>query len=279
MASSEKSFEYDTQSPKTSLFQVTVQLFRNRELLILLVERDLKSRYRRSFLGILWTLINPIVTGLVLWMVFVSIFKSSLSNGTQFAPYLLAGILVISFFTQGVMQAAESISNGLELFLKVRVEPQLFAISSTISNSVNFLFGIVALAIVSWVSGSAISVKFPLVALVGVSLTILTAGLGLMLSILFIRFNDSKYIISIFLQLLTYLTPVFYPKEVLNPQVRFLVSLNPLSSFLDVFRHVFNGTEVATAFDWIYMFGTSIFAFIIGIFVFRKFWAKTVVML
>jgi len=279
VVSSDKSFGYDSRAPRLNLFQTIRQFYRHRELLVLLVERDLKSRYRRSILGILWTLINPIITSLVLWIVFVSVFKSNFNNGTQFAPYLLAGILTISFFNQGVMQAAESISNGLGLFLKVRVEPQLFAISSTISNSINFYFGIVALAIVSWVSGSAVSAKFPLVVIVGLSLTIVTTGLGLMLSILFIRFDDSKYVIAIMLQLLTYLTPVFYPKDILNPPVRFLVTLNPLSSFLDVFRYVFNGTEMATAFDWTYMFGTSIFIFILGIFIFRKFWAKTVVML
>lgn len=279
MAVTEKSFEYDSEATRISLIKVILQFYLNKELLVLLVERDLKARYRRSILGIFWTLINPIITGLVLWIVFVSIFKSRLSNGTQFAPYLLAGILVISFFTQGVMHAAESISNGLGLFLKVRVEPQLFAIASAVSNLVNFLFGVIALTIVSWVSGSAISGKFPLLLFVGISLTILTAGLSFMLSILFIRFDDSKYIISIFLQLLNYLTPVFYPKEVLNPQVRFIVSMNPLCSFVEVFRNVVNGTEVATLFDWVYMFGTSILIFVLGILVFRKFWAKTVVML
>lgn len=270
---------FDSRALRPNTFRTILQFYKDRELLALLIERDLKARYRRSFLGIIWTLLNPIITSLVIWIVFVSIFKSKLSNGTQFAPYLLAGILIITFFNQGVMQSAESISNGLGLFLKVRVQPQLFAIANSISNLINFFFGVIALAIVSLISGSKISVKFPLVLIIGISLTILTTGIGLMLSILFIRFDDMKFVVAICLQLLTYLTPIFYPKNILNPPIRVLVSINPLSSFLDVFRHVFNGTEVATRFDWAYMFGTSIFMFVIGIFVFRKFWDKTVVML
>jgi ABC-type polysaccharide/polyol phosphate export permease len=132
---------------------------------------------------------------------------------------------------------------------------------------------------VSLISGANISAKFPLVVFVGISLAILTTGFGLIFAILFIRFDDIKYIVSILLQLLNYLTPVFYPKEMLNPTAKFLVSLNPLNSYLDVFRHVFNGTEVATSFDWIYMFGSSFLIFAIGVFIFSKKWTKTVVML
>jgi ABC-type polysaccharide/polyol phosphate export permease len=214
-----------------------------------------------------------------MWVVFVSVFKAKLNSGTQFAPYLLAGVLTITFFNQGLMQVAESISNGGRLFLKIRVDPRLFCLSSALANAINFFVGILALTLVSWISGATISMWFPLTILVGLCLILLTSGMGLILSLLFIRFDDFKYIITILLQLLTYLTPVFYPKEMLNTQIRFIVSLNPLSSFLDVFRNIFNGTEVATIFDWTYMFGSSITIFIVGILLFERFWTKTVVML
>ena len=271
--------DYDSSSSGLHFIDEVKAIYQKRELLALLVSKDLKSRYRRSFLGIVWTLINPLVSSLVLWIVFVSVFKSKLSNGTQFAPYLLAGVLTISFFTQGMLQAAESISSGLGLFLKIRVDPKLFAISSVLSNAVNFLLGIIALMLISIISGSKISVQFPLVLIVGFSLVMLTTGLGLIFSILFIRFNDIKYIVTVILNLVTYMTPVFYPKEALGEHARNIVSLNPLTSFLDVFRHVFNQTVLATPFDWIYMLGTSLTALFFGYIVFNKSWAKTVVML
>jgi hypothetical protein len=107
-----------------------------RELLMQLLLGDLRSRYRRSVLGLFWTLVNPIISSLVLWVVFVSIFKSNLLNGTQFAPYLMAGVLTITFFNQGLMQAAESVSNGARLFLKIKADPRLFCISNSLSNAV-----------------------------------------------------------------------------------------------------------------------------------------------
>jgi ABC-2 type transport system permease protein/lipopolysaccharide transport system permease protein len=270
---------YDSNENSFQLYDSVKYLFNNRELLIVLVARDLKSRYRRSFLGILWTLINPILSSLILWIVFVSMFKSRLSNGTQYAPYLIAGVLTITFFNQGLMQAAEALSNGSALFLKIRVRPIIFPLASSLSNTANFFFGIVALILVSWISKTPISMTFPLFLLVGLSLLLLTTGLGLIFGILFIRFDDSKYILSIFLQLLTYLTPIFYPKEALGNSVRFAVSLNPLTSYLDVFRHVFNGTEIATGFDWFYMFASALFIFILGLYTLKRNWSQTVVMM
>lgn len=272
-------FSYDSSKPQLSFLGFLGTLARQRELLAHLVTVDLMSRYRRSFLGLLWTLINPVISSLVLWLVFVSVFKSRLSSGTQFAPYLLAGVLTVTFFNQGLMQSAESISMGTRLFLKIRIDPRLFAISNSVSNAVNFFIGILALALVSYISSAPISIKFPLVLFVGLCLTLLTTGMGFVLSILFIRFDDVKYIVTILLQLVTYLTPVFYPKEMLGSKVRTIVSLNPLTSFLDVFRNVFNGTETATIFDWTYMFGFSLVVFMVGFYLFRKFWVQTVVML
>jgi ABC-type polysaccharide/polyol phosphate export permease len=107
----------------------------------------------------------------------------------------------------------------------------------------------------------------------------LTIGLALMTSILFIRFDDSKNIVAIALQLLYYLTPIFYPKDILNEKVRLVVSLNPISSYLDIFRFVFANTGRATTFDWVYMFSSSIIVLIIGLAVFKRSWAKSVVMM
>lgn len=270
---------YDSQANPENLVQTIIKTLKNRELIILLVKRDLKSRYSRSFLGLIWTLVNPILSSFVMWAVFVSIFKTHLSNGTQFAPYLLAGVLTVNFFNQGFIQAAESISSGNALFLKIRVDPRVFVFASSLSNSVNFSFGLVALLLVSMISGAAITPMFPAVILVGICLTMLTSGLGLMFSILFVRFDDMKYIVTILLQLLTYLTPIFYPKEMLPSGVRILVGLNPLTSYLDVFRHAVNGTEIATIFDWFYMFGSATCAILLGLLVFQKTWKKTVVMM
>jgi ABC-type polysaccharide/polyol phosphate export permease len=269
-------FTYDSSLEKSNFLNLLTAVFKRRDLLILLVRRDLHVRYRRSLLGLLWSLLNPLISSLVLWFVFVNIFNARLPGGTSFAPYVLAGVLVLNFFSQGFMQAAESISSGVGILQKVYVRPEIFAISSAISSGANFIFGLVALAIVNFAAGNYFSFLAPLSILVILSLILFVTGMGLITSILFIRFDDSRNIVAIFLQLLNYMTPVFYPKEILGDRVRVIVSLNPLSSYLDVFRYVFTNTGVATTFDWLYMFGSSAASLILGVIIFNKFWPKTV---
>jgi ABC-2 type transport system permease protein/lipopolysaccharide transport system permease protein len=270
---------YSSNSPESGIFPTLKNIYRDREKIYSLLGRDLKSRYRRSVLGLFWTLLNPLLFSLILWVVFVSIFKSELANGTQFAPYLLAGVLLINFFNQGVLQAAESLSNGGGLFLKIRVDPIFVLFANTLSNLVNFLFGLFALVIVSLISKSKISYEFPLILFLALMLTLLITGTGLLLANFFVRFNDLKYIVTVALQILTYLTPIFYPKEMLGDKVRIIVNLNPLTSYLDIFRKLSNGTEIATNTDWFYMVISSLLIFLLGFTVFRKTWKSTVVMM
>ena len=270
---------YDS-SARTNYFkELTTNLWDQRDLITLLVKRDLTVRYKRSILGLLWTLINPLLTSLVLWMVFVQIFKAKLADGSQFAPYVLAGVLLMTFFNQAFMQATDSIATGMGILQKVYVRPHVFAFASAISNSINFILGLFALVFVTFLVDEGISLFAPLTVLVIVCMLGLTIGLSLMASILYIRFDDSKNIIAIVLQLLFYLTPVFYPKDILSAPIRLIVSINPLSSYLDIFRFVFADTGKATLFDWVYMFSSSTIVLLLGLIVFKKAWAKSVVMM
>ncbi len=270
---------YDS-SARTNYFkELTTDLWVQRDLISLLVKRDLTVRYKKSILGLLWTLINPLLTSLVLWIVFVQIFKAKLADGSQFAPYVLAGVLLMTFFNQAFMQATESIASGMGILKKIYVRPHIFALASAISNSINFILGLFALMLVTFLVGEGLSPFAPLAFVVILCMLGLTIGLSLMASILFIRFDDSKNIVAIILQLLFYLTPVFYPKDILNSNIRLIVSLNPLSSYLDIFRFVFANTGHATLFDWIYMFSSSAIVLLLGLTIFKKAWAKSVVMM
>lgn len=270
---------YDS-SARTRIFKDTfLALWRHRELILLLVKRDIAVRYKRSFLGLLWTLLNPLMTSLVLWFVFINIFSARLPDGTEFAPYLLAGVLVVTFFTQGFNQAADSIAQGAGILMKVYVPPQVFAFAGAISNAVNFSFGLVALAFISFITGDGVSWMFPLTLLVILCMLMYVTGLGLIVSILYIRYDDTRSIFAILISFMMYLSPVFYPKEILSETMRGIVNANPLTSYLDVFRHVFLNTGVAMSSDWAYMSISSAFIFIIGIRVFAKAWPRTAVML
>ena len=270
---------YDS-AARTRIFRDTfLALWKHRDLIQILVKRDIAVRYKRSSLGLLWTLLNPLLTSLVLWFVFITIFSARLPDGTQFAPYLLAGVLTVTFFTQGFNQAADSIAQGAGILTKVYVPPQVFAFAGAISNAVNFLFGLVALAFISLITGDGISYQAPLTIIMIACMLMYVTGLGLMVAILYIRFDDTRSIIAILISFMMYLSPIFYPKEILSDRMLTIVNANPLTSYLDVFRHVFSDTGMATINDWLYMGLSSVLIFIIGIRVFSKAWPKTAVML
>jgi len=249
------------------------------QLIRLLVNRELTLRYKRSVIGIGWSLLNPILTSLVLWYVFSFVFASRLPNGQQFAPYLMAGILLYTFFNQSLMQSAESIANNAGVLTKIFIPPQVFAVSSALAGLINFVIGLLPLALVCFISGQSIAWTLPLVFVIGISLALLSAGLGLAISIMFIRFDDTRNIVNVLLLILMYLTPVFYPVSIMNPTIQKIIHWNPLTSYLDAFRWAFSNNASPTIFSWIYMAIWSIGALLLGTYVFKKFWPRTVAML
>jgi ABC-2 type transport system permease protein len=270
---------YDSASSDYSLIETFKAFWRYRDLIRLLVRRDLTVRYKRSLFGIGWTLLNPLLTSLVLWIVFVQIFAQRFSNGTSYAPYVLSGVLILVFFQQGFNQAAEAIAQGSSILNKVYLPPQIFALGGAISNAINFLLGLIALALLTLMTGDGISLRFPLVIPLVVFMLFYITGLGLIVSILYIRYQDSRNVVSVLLLLMTYLTPVFYPKEILSGLVLKLAVANPLTSYADVFRYVFTNIGSASLGDWIYIAVSSVFVLIIGIRIFVRAWPRTVVML
>ena len=249
------------------------------QLIRLLVGRELTLRYKRSVIGIGWTLLNPMLTSFVLWVVFSFVFAGKLPDGQQYAPYLMAGIVLNSFFNQGLMISAESIASNSGVLTKIYVPPQIFPISVALAGLVNFFIGLIPLAIVVFISGQTLAWTLPLVLVVGICLAFLTAGLGLALSIVFIRFDDTRNIVNVLLMILMYLTPIFYPVTVMNSTMQTIIHWNPLTSYLDIFRWAFSNNATPTMFSWIYMSIWSIFAILMGTYVFKKYWPRTVAML
>ena len=249
------------------------------QLIRLLVGRELTLRYKRSVIGIGWTLLNPMLTSFVLWVVFSYVFAGRLPAGQQFAPYLMAGIVLNSFFNNGLTATAESIATYSNVLTKIYIPPQVFPLSVALAGLVNFFIGLIPLAIVVYISGQSLALTLPLVIFVGFFLSLLVTGLGLSLSLLFIRFDDTRNIVNVLLMIITYFTPIFYPVNILDPRLQKLINLNPLTSYLDCFRWAFSNNATATLSDWIYMSATGSIALFFGIYVFKKFWPRTVAML
>ncbi len=263
---------YDSDVKMTPVISQIRAIWENRGLLSLLVRRDLTVRYKRSIIGIWWSLLNPLFTTAVMYYVFNTVFKSRLPGGAPFLPYLLSGVLLMAFFNQGLTMGADSVATGAGVLTKVYVRPEIFAASSAISSAINFIIGMIPMTAVLLIAGEHPGFKSPLILVVIICMTLFVTGLALLLSIAYINFDDSRSLITIFLMALQYMTPVFYPISVLGPHTKSVILLNPLTSYLDVFRSVYGGGALVTWHEWVMMIASAICAFVLGFWVFIRKW-------
>jgi len=267
---------YDSSARQIPVISQVKSIYDNRGLLRLLVVRDLTVRYKRSVIGVWWSLLNPLFTTAVMFYVFNTVFKSRLPDGAPFLPYLLSGVLLITLFNQGLTMGADAIATGAGVLTKVYVRPEIFAASASISSAINFLIGLVPLTVILGIYKRTPTWHFPLVIAVIVCMTLFTTGLSLLLSIAYVYFDDSRSLINIFLMALQYMTPIFYPVSVLGPHTKDVVVLNPLFAYLQIFRREFGNVSPSTFSNWEMMVASSLVAFVGGFYIFSRQWPKVV---
>jgi ABC-type polysaccharide/polyol phosphate export permease len=267
---------YDSAERQIPVISQIKEIYKHRGLLQLLIVRDLTVRYKRSVLGVGWSLLNPILTTTVMFYVFNTVFMRGLQNRETFLPYLFAGVLLITFFNQGVNFAADAIASGAGLLNKVYVRPEIFALSGTISSAINFIFGLIPLTLVVFVMNKSLNLRALLIIPIIFFMILITTGFGLLFAIAYLEFDDARHLIQVSLLLLTYMTPVFYSISVLGPNTQSVISKNPLTSFLNVFRESWGGTFNGSINDWIYIGSFSSIVFVLGLYLFAKWWPKGV---
>lgn len=226
----------------TPFLEQLAALFRYRWLLIELIKTEIKLRYRRSTLGVVWTMMNPILNALVLYFVFRAIFKFRTLGEIDFFPYVYSGVLLMTFFTQAISQASEQLTVFSGVLRRVNIPGEVFVISKVFGNIVNFLFAFIPLIIYFLISGHPISWKIVLAPIVVISLTFIVSAISIFLSVVYVYFRDLQHLVPIILTLTFYLTPVFYSLEMVGGRTREIMELNPLVTYLDSFRNYLNIT-------------------------------------
>ena len=254
-------------------------MWQHRRLLRLLIERDLTVRYKRSVLGIGWTVLNPLLSTAILWVVFSRVFRFEVDPGVPFIVYLLSGVLIVTFFTQGVLAAGGSIVNSAGILTKVYVPPEIFALSAACAAAVNFGLTFVPLLLIQIVTGIGIPWTVLLTPLLVLALLAFVTGVGLMVASAAVYFYDVMDLTQVFMNLLTYLTPTFYPVTIVPPDLRLFVQLNPLYSYLTVFRHLAYRGDMPPLPYVLVVIGTAAVSFVLGVWLFSRTWRKLVVML
>lgn len=269
---------YDSDERGRPIVGDLVDVWKFRRLLGLLVTRDLTVRYKRSQLGAWWTLLNPILTSAVLWMVFSKIFKLS-GTSEPYIVYLLAGVLVMTNFTQAVVAVGSSVVNSAAILKKVYVPPSIFAFSAAFAAGSNLMLGLVPLLILQLVTGAGIPWTAPLAVVPLLFTVLLITGLGLLVAAAAVRFYDVLDLVPVLLQLWTYITPTFYRVEIVPERYLWLVKSNPLFSLLNSFRDLIYRGHIPATWQLLVGLGSGGLSFLVGIYVFRRAWKRLVVMM
>ncbi len=210
-----------------------LDILRYKELLRNLVMRDIKVRYKRSVLGFLWVMLNPLLMMLILSMVFSELFRVSTGNYTS---YLLSGIILWNFFSQSTSTALLSLLTNSNLIKKIYLPKAIFPLSVVMSASVNFIFALIPLFFIFYLTGTPLSGHIFMLPLVIVVVGVFCFGLSLILSTLTVFFHDTIYIYEVGLLALMYMTPIFFPESIVPEQFRIIFHLNPLYYFVSLFR-------------------------------------------
>jgi ABC-2 type transport system permease protein len=227
---------YDSAARQRPFWQAIFDIYRYRGLVRLLVRRELTVRYKRSLLGVSWTVLNPVLTSLVMWFVFNALFHPFIGSRLPFIIYLFSGVLVVIYFQQGVIMSGSSMTASAGILTKVYVPPVLFAVASSCAGAVNFLIGLVPLMIFQIAFGVGVPWTILLVPVPLLFLLMLVTGVGLVVASFAVQYADILDLTAVFVFLLGYLTPTFYPLSIIPVTYRHFIFLNPLASYVQVFR-------------------------------------------
>lgn len=206
---------------------------RFKHLLKLMVKRDFQTRYRKSFLGVLWSLLNPLLTMLVMTIVFSYLFRFQIPN---YPVYLLSGLVIFGFFSETTTQSMNSVIDGEAIIKKVYVPKYIFPLSKVFSSLVNLFFSLVAFILVALITGAPFHWTILLIPIPIIYVFVFSLGMSMLLSSLAVFFRDLIYLYGVILTLWTYLTPLFYPVEIIPEWAQPLMGLNPMYHFVAYFR-------------------------------------------
>jgi len=206
-----------------------------RELFFQLVTRDIKIKYRKSILGYLWSVLNPLLTMIVLIIVFSNLFSRGVPN---FPVYLLTGQLLFNFMVISTSRSLSSVVGNASLLKKIYVPKYIFTFSVVTSELITFFFSLGALLVVILFTGAPITWRYLFAIIPIIELYVFCIGIGLFLSQAYVFFRDVEYIWSVITTAWLYLSAIFYPVNILPGKIHFLVTnFNPMYFYITMFRN------------------------------------------
>lgn len=239
-----------------------------RVLLEELTVRDIKIRYRRSVLGLFWTILNPILMMTVMTLVFSNFFRFEIEH---FPIYFFAGNILFSFMTEATTNAMNSVVGNSNLIKKVYVPKYLFPLSKVFSSVVNLFFSFLAMLMVMAVTGVQFQITLVLVPAIFCYVILFSIGLGMILAAAQVFFRDTGHLYSVFTLAWMYLTPIFYPRSLLEEQLEMVLHLNPMVHYIDFMRDIVLYGNVPSMQENLICAGISIIMVLAGLWIFYRY--------
>ncbi|MEZ5319736.1 MAG: ABC transporter permease [Vicinamibacterales bacterium] len=228
-----RDFDYDSARRLSPLAHELVEVWRYRDLVQQLTARNIKVRYQHSLLGVGWTVLSPLLTTAVLSIVFMTLFRQV---EPHYPAYLLSGLLLWNFFVQTTSTMATEMIGGADLWKRIYTPKTVFALATLATGLVHLLLALVSLVALMLILGVPLGLASPFALVPMLAVALFALGVGLLLAACATRFRDVIDLYQVASVAWLYLTPVIYPRAIVPDRYQWLLTLNPMTWFIEAFR-------------------------------------------
>jgi len=242
-------------------------LYNYRELLKSNIKKEIRGKYKGSFLGILWSFLNPLLQVAVYAIVFPYIMRVKTPNYLQ---YLIVGIIPWTFFTTVINQGMITVRMNAGIIKKVYFPREILPISVALSGLVNFFISCIIILLFCIFGGIGVSWHLILLPVLAIIQFLFTLGIVFALSSINIYIKDTEYLVTFILSMLFYVTPILYNASLFPENMRWILELNPLAGIITSYRDIFMYHQLPALNTLLYLVGVTTVVFTVGLMIFRK---------
>ena len=249
------------------MLKVFKELYYYRELLKTNVKKEIRGKYKNSFLGVLWSFLNPLLQIAVYAVVFQLILKNPQDN---YAIFICCGLIPWTFFSSAISRSAFTMVENGNIIKKVFFPREILPISIVTSEAVNFLISTIIIIAFVIFGGLGLSQYILFYPLVLIAQYILLVGISLIVSSISVYVRDSQHLIGVVLQLLFYATPIVYAADVIPADMKWIINLNPMTYIINAYRDIFYNQKAIDVVPIFILIGVSCVLCVIGYMIFKK---------
>lgn len=249
------------------MLKVFKNLYNYRELLKTNVKKEIRGKYKNSFLGVLWSFLNPLLQIVVYAIVFQIILKNPQEN---YAVFICCGLIPWTFFSSALTRSAFTMVENGNLLKKVYFPREILPISIVTSEAVNFLISTIIIIAFVVFGGLGISKYMVFYPIVWIAQYILLVGLSLIVSSISVYVRDLQHLIGVVLQLFFYATPIVYSADIIPDNLKWILNINPMTYIIEAYRDIFYNQTMIDIMPLLILIGISVVLCVIGYLIFNK---------